>query len=252
MTRFPFYAPDRASEYERYAAEYVFEQNEPTPWTPLRRPMREARALLLTSSGLRLASQHEFARLPGGGSAEFREISVYVSPDQLAYDFTNFDPREVEQDLNVLTPVDRLKELVDEGVLGGLHETFFSFFGLCSDSAALRENAGRLAEKLRSADVDLAFLFPANLVCNETIGVIARTLERGGLSTVALSTVKEVTRQIKVPRALFLNFPFGRTLGRAHNRALQRSILEDMIHALKTFERPARLLELPYRWEGMI
>lgn len=252
MTRFPFYPPDRAGDYEAYAAEYVFEQTEPTPWTPLRHALRDCRAALVVSAGLRLATQHEFTRLPGGGSADFREISAYVTQEQLAFDFPNFDPREVEEDLNVLVPVDRLKELVEEGVLGGLHETFFSFFGLCPDLAALGESAGQLAEKLRRAGVDVAFLVPADLVCNQTIGLVARSLERAGISTVALSTVKEVTRQIRVPRALFLNFPFGRTLGRAHDTALQRSILQDMIRALKTIERPGRLLELPYRWEERV
>jgi D-proline reductase (dithiol) PrdB len=252
MTVFSFYPPDRAHEYERYAAEYSFEQTEPTPWTPLRKPLRSCRAALAVSAGLRLKTQQEYRRLPRGGSAEYRELSVYVRPDALAFDFTNYDPREAERDLNVLAPVDRLKDLVDQGELAGLHETFFSFFGLCPDLPALAESAARVAERLRAADVDVVYLVPANHVCNQTLGLVARALERGGLSTVALSTIKEVTRQIRVPRALFVNFPFGRTLGRAHATALQQTILHDMTRALRTLERPGRVLELPYKWEGPI
>lgn len=249
MTTFPFYPPDRASAYERYAAEFAFEQAEPTPWTPPRKPLREARAALLVSAGMRLKTQHEYAMLPGGGSADVREISVYVRPDQLAFDFTNYDPREVERDLNVLVPVDRVKELVEEGALGGLHETFFSFFGLCPDLGALASTAGAVAARLRDAGVDVALLFPANHVCNLTIGIVARTLERAGIATMAVTTIKEVTKQVRVPRAVFLNFPFGRTLGRAHAAPIQRSILQDMLRAFRTLERPGRIMDLPYRWE---
>lgn len=252
MTLFSFYPPDRAHEYERRAAEYVFPQTEPTPWTPLRRPLRECRAALVVTAGLRLKTQHEYSKLPGGGSPEYREISAYVAPDQIAFDFTNYDPREAEADLNVLVPVDRLKELVEQGLLAGLHETFFSFFGLCPDTAALAASARGLGEKLRAADVDTVLLIPANFICNQTAGIVSRVLERAGLSTVALSTVKEITQQVRLPRALFLNFPFGRTLGRAHAVALQQSILLDMLRALRTLERPGRILDLSYRWEGSL
>jgi D-proline reductase (dithiol) PrdB len=252
MTLFSFYPADRAHHYEQYAAEYVFVQNDPTPWAPLRKPLRECRVALIVSAGLRLKTQHEYSILSGGGSADFREISTYVVPEQLAFDFTNYDPKEAEEDLNVLAPVDRLKEFLDQGLLGGLHETFFSFFGLSPHLGALETSANTVAEKLRAAQIDVAFLIPANHVCNQTIGLIARTLEQKGISTVALSTIKEVTQQIKVPRALFLNFPFGRTLGRAYNTGLQHSILLDMIQALKTLSRPGRILELPYRWEGNV
>ncbi|MBI2899830.1 MAG: hypothetical protein HYY17_06575 [Planctomycetes bacterium] len=252
MTTFPFYPSGRAGDYERYAAEYAFEQNEPTPWTPLRRPLRECRAALVVSAGLRLKTQRSYALLPGGGSAEVREISVYVPHDQIAFDFTNYDPREAEADLNVLAPVDRLKEIVEQGLLAGLHETFFSFFGLCPDLAGLAGGAAEVAAKLRDAGTDVVLLVPADHACNQTIGLLARAMERAGHSTVALSTIKEVTQQVRVPRALFVNFPFGRTLGRAHATALQESILLDMLRALRTMERPGRILELPYRWEGAV
>jgi len=64
--------------------------------------------------------------------------------------------------------------------------------------------------------------------------------------------VKEVTQQVRVPRAVFINFPFGRTLGRAHAVGLQQSILNEMFRALRTLERPGRILEPPYRWEGTV
>ncbi len=248
MTTFPFYPPDRAGELERYAAEYQFVQGEPTPWTPLRRELRQCKAALVTTAGIRLKTQHSFGR----PSSDFREISVYSSADDLAFDFTNYDPAEAERDLNVIVPVERLKELVDRGQLGGLNETFFSFFGLCTDLEALRRSAARAGAKLRACGCDAAFVVPANHVCNQTAGLIARELERQGLSTVAAVTIKEVAQQVRLPRAVFINFPFGRTLGPAGDTAIQASIVADMARALRTLERPGKILDLPYRWRGTV
>jgi D-proline reductase (dithiol) PrdB len=248
MTQFPFYPPDRASQYERAAAEYSFVQPEPTPWTPLRRELRRCKAVIVTTAGVRLKAQHSFAK----NSPDFREISVYSPTEEMAFDFTNYDPAEAEKDLNVLVPVDRLKDLVDRESLGGLNETFLSFFGPCTDLPALRASAARAGEKLRGYGCDVAFVVPANLVCNQTAGLIARELERQGISTVCAVTVKEIAQQVRVPRSVFIHFPFGRTLGRAGDVALQESIIADMAKALRTLDRPGKILDLPYRWQGIV
>src|SRR5262245_32794635 len=211
MTRFDFYSNEERNRLERYAAEYSFEQDEATPWTPLRRDLRECRAVLVTTAGIRLQTQHQFPADRAKGTPEFREISCFATRE-FAFDFTNYDPAAAERDLNVILPVDRAKELVDRGALGALHDTFFSFYGLCENVPALKESARRAAAKCAA---DVAFLFPANLVCNQTVSVISREFERAGVATVTLVTVREVAMQVKVPRPLFINHPFGRTLGKA-------------------------------------
>lgn len=248
MTTFPFYPDERASAYERYAAEYKYDQVEPTPWTPLRRDLRRCKAALVTTAGLRLKTQHSFSP----GSAEFREISVYCSTEDMAFDFTNYDPSEAEKDLNVVLPVDRLKDLVDRGTIHGLNETFFSFFGGCSDLDSLGVSTLGVAAKLRQHGCDIVFVVPANHVCNQTAGIVSRTLEREGFSTVCAVTIKEVAQQIRLPRAVFINFPFGRTFGPAHDTVLQESIVGDMARALKTLDRPGKVVDLPYRWAGRV
>jgi hypothetical protein len=249
-THFPFYPVDRRNALELKVAEYVFEQTEPTPWAPLRRPLRECRATAITTAGLRLATQHQFAIDKSAGSAEFRELSWYVRPADLAYDFTNYDPSESQEDLNVLVPLDRMRELVDEQVLGGLTDTFTSVFGLCERLDRLRVSAAEIADRLRDQGTDVAFLFPANLVCTQTAGLVARELERHGISTVMLALVREIAEQVHVPRTVFVNFPFGRPLGRAGDRATQRRILDEMIAALKTHGRPGKIRDVSLAWEG--
>lgn len=252
VTRFSFYPVDRRHLLETKVAEYVFEQTEATPWAPLRRPLRESRVTVVTTAGLRLATQHQFAMDRNAGSAEYREISMFLNPADLAYDFTNYDPAEAQEDLNALVPLDRMRDLVDEKQIGGITETFFSFCGLCEAIEPLKASAAAVAERISVQGADVAFLFTANLVCNQTGGIVARELERRGISTVLLATVREIVEQVRVPRTVFVNFPFGRPLGRAGDRGTQRAILEEMIASLKLHQRPGKIRELGLVWQGEV
>lgn len=251
-TRFPFYPGDRRQSLETRVAEYVFEQTEATPWAPLRRPLRDSRVTVVTTAGLRLATQHQFAIDRNAGSAEYREISMFLNPADLAYDFTNYDPAEAQEDLNVLVPLDQMRDRADDGQFGGITETFFSFFGLCEAIETLKASAASVAERISDQGADVAFVFTANLVCNQTGGIVARELERRGISTVLLATVRELVEQIHVPRTVFVNFPFGRPLGRAGDRGTQRAILDEMIAALKQHQRPGKIRDLGLVWQGEV
>lgn len=252
MTHFPFYPAEIRDRLERAAAEYSFVQDEPTPFTPLRRDLTRSRAVLVTTSGLRLAQGEPFEVDRATGCCEVREVSTYVRASDVTFDFHGFDPEAAQADLNVLAPVDRLKDLVDRGVLGGVTEAFLSFFGRCTRLGGLKAAAEAAALRVREEHgADVAVVVPASFECNQTAAIVSRALEAAGISTVTLSTVREVTEQIRVPRPLFINFPFGRTLGPAHAVALQRTIMDDIASALRTMDRAGRIRVLPYVWEGM-
>lgn len=248
MTKFPFYPLDRQNEYETYAAEYRFDQTEPTPWMPLRKELKYSRLAVVTTAAARLKSEPAFAR----GGADIREFSVFTAPAELEFDDASYPTHEVKKDINVLLPLEPIISLTERRVVGELFEKVTSFYGACQDLGALRDAAQRVADSLRAADVDVAMIFTAGLLCNQTAGIVARELEKKGISTIALVTVKEVAREIRIPRSVFINFPFGMVLGRAFAKALQQSIVNDIVHALKVLDKPAKLYELPYKWEGYV
>jgi hypothetical protein len=66
--------------------------------------------------------------------------------------------------------------------------------------------------------------------------VLSLAFEAAGLATVGISLVRELTERVRPPRALWVPFPLGRPLGRPHDAALQRRVL-DAAFALLT--RPA-------------
>jgi len=66
--------------------------------------------------------------------------------------------------------------------------------------------------------------------------VIARVLEERGISTVAVSLVREHTVKIKPPRAVWVPFPFGISIGHRNDAAEQRAVLD---LAFSTLDAPA-------------
>ena len=64
--------------------------------------------------------------------------------------------------------------------------------------------------------------------------MLARALEANGVTTTAISLVREHTEKIRPPRALFVPFPFGHAFGRPDDAGLQHRVLRaalDLLHA---------------------
>jgi hypothetical protein len=78
--------------------------------------------------------------------------------------------------------------------------------------------------------------------------LIQRVVEAAGISTVSISLVREITVQVRPPRALFVRWPFGHPLGEPFAGAQQTRILHDMLGALETMREPGSLIDLGYRW----
>ncbi len=80
------------------------------------------------------------------------------------------------------------------------------------------------------------------------MGLVARELERRGISTLCLTSALSITRSVNPPRAVFLDFPLGHTAGRPGEFELQRTIMAEALDAFESIDRPGTILELPHRW----
>lgn len=74
-------------------------------------------------------------------------------------------------------------------------------------------------------------------------GLIQRSMEEAGISTVSLSIFRFVTEMVKPPRVLALESQRGMTLGPPNKRRLQREIVEGMIRVLQEAKRPGEVFE---------
>ena len=86
-------------------------------------------------------------------------------------------------------------------------------------------------------------------MCHQSVGLIARAVEEAGIPTLAMTSALDITRSVKPPRSVFVNFPLGHQTGKPHQPDLQRAIVRDALHALETITTPGTIETLPYVWD---
>ncbi len=75
-------------------------------------------------------------------------------------------------------------------------------------------------------------------MCVQTVGLIQAAIEREGISTVSISLLREVTKIIRPPRALFVPYPLGYPLGAPHNATLQHNVIAQALSLLTRTDVP--------------
>ncbi|MGA2394938.1 MAG: glycine/sarcosine/betaine reductase selenoprotein B family protein [Candidatus Lustribacter sp.] len=132
--------------------------NDATPFTVPGKPLSAARLAVVTSAGLHLRDDRPFA----SGDATYRCIPSNAPAGDIlqSHSSIGFDRSGVIADINVVFPLDRLREMVREGALGELAPTFYSFMGAQRDVARIKETAPEVAERLRADGVDVVLLTP--------------------------------------------------------------------------------------------
>jgi hypothetical protein len=64
-----------------------------------------------------------------------------------------------------------------------------------------------------------------------------------------MTSALDITKFVKPPRSVFLNFPLGHQTGKPHQPALQRQVLLDAFAALPNMTAPGAIHHLPYVWD---
>lgn len=135
---------------------------DPSPITPLRKPLSQSRIALVTTAGVHVASDPTFDLKSRTGDPSYREVPNDVAWDQLRLSHVGYNTRKVSQDINCVFPLQRLWELAAEGIVGSLTHRHFSFMGYIPIvEPLLGETGPEVARKLQADAVDLVLLAPA-------------------------------------------------------------------------------------------
>ena len=102
------------------------------PFTPFKGKLEESAVCLVSTAAVRHKDDTPFNT---DGDATWRVISAEAEAKDLRYDDTHYDHGCVDQDMNCVFPIDRLRELAKEGRIRGLTARHFSL----GYSQALRE-----------------------------------------------------------------------------------------------------------------
>jgi D-proline reductase (dithiol) PrdB len=142
----------------RLAASATFPDPSNTPWTPLTKPLSEARIALMTSGGLYLEGQEPFVLT---NDPTYREIPRGTTQRDIRVAHRGYDINGPLEDMNCLLPLQRFEELEKEGIVGSLAPTNYAFNGSVPDTQFLQEWPHRAAETMRQEQVDAVLLTPA-------------------------------------------------------------------------------------------
>ena len=85
-------------------------------------------------------------------------------------------------------------------------------------------------------------------MCHQTVSLVARQLEAGGIPTVIMGCAKDIVEHCGVPRFLFSDFPLGNSAGRPFDAASQAATLELALRVLETAPAALTTVQSPQRW----
>jgi D-proline reductase (dithiol) PrdB len=143
----------------------------PIPWTPLPRPLCECIFGLVTTGGLYhqgIEPPFDIEREkqePTWGDPTFRTIPTDIAQADLGASHLHYRTHDVLEDMDILLPVQRFRELLADGRIGGLAAHAYSFMGyqgFPADTTAWTETYGPdVARRLKAEDVQCVLLTPA-------------------------------------------------------------------------------------------
>jgi D-proline reductase (dithiol) PrdB len=134
-------------------------RNERVNWTSLDKPLSQCMVGLLTTGGVHMKSDVPFDVASAHDDSSFREIPMDIDSSALAITHTHYNHVDADRDVNCMFPLDRLRELQSEGVIGGIAPRAYNIMGFNPDPARLMmETAPEIARRYRQDGVDLLFL----------------------------------------------------------------------------------------------
>lgn len=148
---------------EKAYAEFDWVQYDtPSPVNFLSKSVSEARVALVSTAGIHHRHDSRFNLRAAVGDPSFREIRNETNMDDLVLSHVGYDTKRVAEDKNAVFPLDRLRELKAEGIVGDLAPRHFSFMGYVAVTEPLiGETAPQVAAFLKADQVDLVLLAPA-------------------------------------------------------------------------------------------
>ena len=156
ITAFPALGKRLVDSYQPWESEDI-------PWTPVSTPLKEATVAVVTTAGVHHRDQQAFDMKDPNGDPSFRVIDSSRPNSSLMITHDYYDHSDADKDINIVFPLDRLREMVAEGAIGRLAGRHYSFMGHIDGShiSALVSRTGpQVAKALAKEGVDIVLLTP--------------------------------------------------------------------------------------------
>ncbi|MCX6021063.1 MAG: glycine/sarcosine/betaine reductase selenoprotein B family protein [Chloroflexi bacterium] len=154
---------------ERFLEEWEFEltghasgaalRYETAPWAALRKPIREARVALITTGGVYIEGEQAPFELEGDST--MRVIPKDTPRERLKIAHNKYDIRGALEDINIIFPYERMKEMEAEGAIGELWPECYSWMGFMPGPwtrELIADKAPAFAARLKDANIEAAVI----------------------------------------------------------------------------------------------
>ncbi|GBE00665.1 MAG TPA: hypothetical protein ENH50_04905 [Nitrospirae bacterium] len=158
ITRFP-------SLSKRFVDSYKPRESEgDIPWVSVKKPLGECTLALVTTSGVHHRDQEPYDMKDPDGDPTFRVIDLSRPLNDLMITHDYYDHSDADKDINIIFPVERVREFVEAGIIGKLSDTAYGFMGHIDGphiQTLIQKSAPEIAQRLKKDDVDIVLLTPA-------------------------------------------------------------------------------------------
>ena len=132
----------------------------PVPVPPAIKDLSKAKLMLITDGGLVPKGNPD--KIQGSAATRWGSYSIEGRDDLKGEDYEishgGYDPQFVRQDPDRLVPLDAMRELEKQGVIGKLHEEFLATSGLANPLSNTRRMGREMAEKAKREGIDAVIL----------------------------------------------------------------------------------------------
>ena len=113
------------------------------PFTPFDRTLDKSRVALVTAGGVHLKDQEAFNIADELGDLTYRIIPPDVDSQNLMVTHHHYDHTDADLDINVVFPLDVLRDLTEEGFIAGLAKKHIGYMGYTMQLKAMYEGTAR-------------------------------------------------------------------------------------------------------------
>ena len=137
------------------------------PWTPMTKPLNQTVFALVTSAGISLKTDPPFdmereRREIFWGDRSYRTIPRGTTENDIDINHLHINTKYIRQDINVMLPLSRMAEFEQEGMIGQLAPSSFSFYGYqWENTDFLKEAIEPISKRMKLERVETVLMTPA-------------------------------------------------------------------------------------------
>lgn len=109
------------------------------PFTPFDRELQKSTIALVTAAGVHRKDQEAFNIADELGDLGYRIIAPDVQTSDLMVTHHHYDHTDADQDINVVFPIDMLRDLEQEGFIGAVAKKHVGYMGYTMQLKAMYE-----------------------------------------------------------------------------------------------------------------